>query len=151
MEYQTLTEIKGRQNYERINTIHRQIYTNTASIDSLRGGAHGHLGQIMTTATYLTVTATPYNNPPNPGPQPPRPLALLPLQWDAMKAAHKRHLDEFNTSNNFDKAIKHQIIKAVQDPIFLKPIENHITGFSRITARTMLHYLFNAYGNITPM
>jgi hypothetical protein len=38
-------------------------------------------------------------------------------------------------------------IKAVQDPIFLKPIENHITGFSRITARTMLQYLFNAYGN----
>jgi hypothetical protein len=47
-----------------------------------------------------------------------------------MKAAHKRQLDEFNTSSNFDKAIKQQIIKAVKDPIFLKPIENHITGFS---------------------
>jgi hypothetical protein len=59
-------------------------------------------------------------------------------------------LDEYNTSNNFDKAIKQQIVKAIKDPIFLKPIENHITGFSRVTARTMLQYLCNAYGNIMP-
>jgi hypothetical protein len=68
-----------------------------------------------------------------------------------MKAAHKRSLDEFNTSNNFDKAIKHQIIKAVKDPNLLKPIENHITGFSRVTAQMMLQYLYNAYDNITPL
>jgi hypothetical protein len=149
MEYQTLTAIKGRPDYETINTIRRHIYDNAASIDSLRGVAHGHIGQIMTPATYLTVTATPYTNPPNPGPQPPRPPTLFPQKWDDMKAAHKRQLDEFNTSNNFDKAIKQKIIKVVQDPIFLKPIENHITGFLRITAQTMLQYLFNAYGNIT--
>jgi hypothetical protein len=41
-------------------------------------------------------------------------------------------------------------VRAIKDPIFLKPIENHITGFSRVTARTMLQYMFNAYGNITP-
>jgi hypothetical protein len=71
MEYKTLTAIKGRPNCEKSNTIHRQIYDNAASVESLRGGVHGHLGQIVTAATYLTVTATPYNNPPNPGPLPP--------------------------------------------------------------------------------
>jgi hypothetical protein len=141
MEYQDLTAINGRPNYENVNTIRRQIYDNAASVDSLRGGPHGHLGQIMTPATYLTVTATPYNNPPNPGPLPPT------------KAAHKIALDEYNTSNNFDKAIKaikQQIVRAIKYPIFLKPIENHITGSSRVTERTMLQYLFNAYSNITP-
>jgi hypothetical protein len=59
-------------------------------------------------------------------------------------------LDEYNTSNNFDKAIKQQIVRAIKDPIFLKHIDNHITGLSWVTARTMLHNLFNAYGNITP-
>jgi hypothetical protein len=85
----------------------------------------------MTPATYLPVTAiaTPYKKPPNPWPQPPQPPALFPQQCDDIKAAHKRSLDEFNTSNNFDKAIKYQIIKAVKYSIFLKPIENHITGF----------------------
>jgi hypothetical protein len=78
MEYQELTAIQGRPNYENVNTIRRQIYANAASVDSQRGGPHGHLGQIMTPATYLTVTATPYNNPPNPGPLPPRPAAVPP-------------------------------------------------------------------------
>jgi hypothetical protein len=41
-------------------------------------------------------------------------------------------------------------VRAIKDPIFLKPIENHIPGFSWVTACTMLQYLFNAYGNITP-
>jgi hypothetical protein len=150
MEYQTLTAIKGRPNYENINTIRRQIYANAASFESLRGSSHGHLGQVMTAATYLTVTETPYNNPPNPGPLPPRPAAAFFAQWDDTKAAHKYALDEYNTSHNLDKAIKQQIIKAVKDPIFLKPIENHITGFLGVTARTMLKYLFNAYGNINP-
>jgi hypothetical protein len=150
MEYQELTAIQGRPNYENINTIHRQIYANAASIDSQRGCPHGHPGQIMTPATYLMVTATSYNNPPNPGPLPPRPAAVPPQQWEDTKAAHKRASDEYNTSNNFDKAIKQQIVRAIKDPIFLKPIENHITGFSRVTARTMLQYLCNAYGNITP-
>jgi hypothetical protein len=58
-------------------------------------------------------------------------------------------LDEYNTSNNFDKAITQQIVKAIKDPIFLKPIENHVTGFLHVAARTMLQYLFNAYDNIT--
>jgi hypothetical protein len=80
MEYQELTAIKGRPNYENINNIRRQIYANAASVDSLRGGPHGHLGQIMTPATYITVTATPYNIPPNPGPLPPRPAAISPQQ-----------------------------------------------------------------------
>jgi hypothetical protein len=39
----------------------------------------------------------------------------------------------------------------VKDPIFLKLIENHITGFLRVTARTTLQNLFNAYGKITPL
>jgi hypothetical protein len=138
MEYQDLTAINGRPNYENVNTIRRQIYANAASVDSLWGGTHDHLGQIITPATYLTVTSTPYNNPPNPGPLPPRTAAVSPRQWEDTKAAHKRALDEYNTSNNFDKAIKQQIVRAIKDPIFIKPIENHITGFSRVTARIML-------------
>jgi hypothetical protein len=68
------------------------------------------------------VTSTPSKNPPNPGPLPPRPAAVSPQQWEDTKASHKRALDEYNTSNNFDKAIKQQIIRAIKDPIFLKPI-----------------------------
>jgi hypothetical protein len=150
MEYQTLTAIKGRPNYENINTIRRQIYANAYSVQLLRGGAGGRQGQIMTALTYLMITSTPYNNMPNPGALPRRPSAAFPAQWHTTKAAHKRALDEYNTSHNIDKSIKQQIIKAVKDPVFLEPINNHITGFLRVTACTMFQNLFNAYGNITP-
>jgi hypothetical protein len=125
MEYQTLTAIKGRPNYETVNNIRRKIYDNAASVDLLRSVSHGHLGQGVIPVNYLTVTSTPCNNPSNSGPQPPRSPALFPQQWDDMKAAHKRSFDEFNTSDNFDKSIKPQIIKAAKDPVFLKPIKNH--------------------------
>jgi hypothetical protein len=54
-------------------------------------------------------------------------------------------------SNNLDKAINQQVIKSITDPIFLKPLENHISGYSRVSARAMIQCLFNAYGNITPL
>jgi hypothetical protein len=138
MEYQELTAITGRPNYKSINTIRQQIFADALSVESQRGGAHGLLGQIMTHDAYLTVTATPYNNLPNPGPLPPRPPTVFPRQWEDTKAAHKRALDEYTISNNLDKAIKQRILKAIKDPIFLKPIDNHITGFSRVMARAML-------------
>jgi hypothetical protein len=60
-------------------------------------------------------------------------------------------VDEYTTSNNLDKAVKQQIIKAITDPIFLKPLENHISGYSRVSACAMIQFLFDAYGNITPL
>jgi hypothetical protein len=53
--------------------------------------------------------------------------------------------------NNLDKAIKQQVIKAITDPIFLKPLENHISGYSRVSARAMIQFLFDVYCNITPL
>jgi hypothetical protein len=35
MEYQDLTAINGRPNYDNVNTIRHQIYANAASVDSL--------------------------------------------------------------------------------------------------------------------
>jgi hypothetical protein len=57
----------------------------------------------------------------------------------------------YTTSTNLDKAIKQQVIKAITDPIFLKPLENHISQYSRVSARAMIQFLFDAYGNITPL
>jgi hypothetical protein len=50
-----------------------------------------------------------------------------------------------------EKAANKQVINAITDPIFLKPLENHISGYSRVSARTMIQFLFDAYGNITPI
>jgi hypothetical protein len=103
----------------------------------------------MSPAAYLTVSSAPFTTPPNPGLLPPCPANLFPQQWEDVKATHKRGLDEYTTTNNLDKAVKEQILKAISDPIFLKPLENHVSGYSRVTARAMIQFIFNSYGNIT--
>jgi hypothetical protein len=62
---------------------------------------------------------------------------------------HQRGLDEYTTSNKLDKAIKQQVIKAISDPIFLKPLENHISSYSWVSAQPMIQFLFDVYSNIT--
>jgi hypothetical protein len=42
-------------------------------------------------------------------------------------------------------------MKSITDPIFPKPLENHISGYYRITSRLMIQFLFDAYGNIAPL
>jgi hypothetical protein len=91
---------------------------------------------------YLTVSATQFATPSNPGQLPPRPGNLLPQQWEETKVAHQWGVYEYTTSNNLDKAVKQQIIKAIVNPIFLKPLENHISGYSRVTTRAMIQLLF---------
>jgi hypothetical protein len=151
MEYPALTTLNGQPTYEAINKIRREINANASDVDSHQGSINGHLVQIMLPATYLTVSATSFITPPNPGPLPPRPCNLFPRQWEDMKLTHQRGLDEYTTSNNLDKAINQQVIKAITDPIFLKPLENHISGYSGVSTRSMIQFLFDAYGNITPL
>jgi hypothetical protein len=71
--------------------------------------------------------------------------------WEDTKLAYKRGADEYTTLNNMDKVFKQQIINTITDPIFLKPLENHICGYSRVTSRSMVQFLFDAYNNITPL
>jgi hypothetical protein len=66
-----------------------------------------------------------------------------------MKLTQQRGVDEYTTLKNLDKAVKQQIIKAITDPILLKPLENHISAYSQVSALEMLQFLFDAYGNIT--
>jgi hypothetical protein len=108
-----------------------------------------HRGGIHLPVTYLSVYFAPFTTPPNPGQLPPRPGNLFPQKWEDMKLAHKRGADEYTTSNNLDKVVKQQIIKAITEPIFIKHLENNISGYSRVAARAMIQFLFDSYVNIT--
>ena len=65
--YKTVEPIPGEPVYTTIYKTLLQLYANAASVPiSLGGGAHGHLGLIMATALYSTVTLTPYIPPNDP-------------------------------------------------------------------------------------
>jgi len=55
----------------------------------------------------------------------------------------------FNEYIRTDKALKSQIILAVED-LYIKALKHRITGYANITTRAMLEHLYNSYGKMTP-
>jgi hypothetical protein len=86
----------------------------------------------------------------------PRPATTTPMQSIPSAVVKNEvnpstRLDEYTTPDSLDKAINQQVIKAITDPIFLKPLENRISGYSRVRARALIQFLFNACGNTTQL
>ena len=66
----TIPCINGEPNYETINEMVQCLYGNAAAIPTtLGGGAHGHIGLLITPARYATLSPTAtYAVPIDPGP-----------------------------------------------------------------------------------
>ena len=66
--YKTLPKIHGEPTYESIKVIKDKLQANATKITSdLGGGAHGHLGLILTPTEYATIPAIPYVHLGHPG------------------------------------------------------------------------------------
>ena len=50
----------------------------------------------------------------------------------------------FRKYTTVDRALKKNIV-TVEEPVFLSPMVDHITGFGQVSALTMLHNLFSNY------
>ena len=67
-KFPTLTKVHGELDFLKLQKIKNEIKANATLITStLGGGAHGHLGLILTPAKYTLVSATPYRRPVFPG------------------------------------------------------------------------------------
>ena len=66
-----------------------EIKTNAQTVPSSRGGAHGHLGLVMTPLDYQSISLTPLDRPINPGELliPPH-MAINNTQLNIMKTNH---------------------------------------------------------------
>ena len=68
-EVSTLPRIHGKPDYSKLKVLKDLLKANAFRVSSnLGGGAHGHLGLVLTPVEYATVSATPYVCPPHPGP-----------------------------------------------------------------------------------
>lgn len=146
---QSIVKIHGEPNYESINNLARALKTNAASISThLGGGNLGHLALCVTPEVYATLSPTPFAPPQNPGP-----IYNPPAGTGAVIAAAERLFNErsrqFHLYNNTDKALKRQLLEAVE-PTYLRAKENRITGFANVTTLDLLTHLFFTYGRITP-
>jgi hypothetical protein len=142
--------ITGEPDYDAINQMVQTLYGNAASLaTTLRGGAHRHIGNIMTPPLYATSTATPYELPMDPSALPIIPGGATKTVREQLRAEHHENRRVFDNHHKMDDALKAQVIDTIQDT-YLSEMQNKYTGYLGVTTRDQLDHLLDRYGKITP-
>jgi hypothetical protein len=150
-----LPKVQDEPDYQTIHAIRKLLHANARAIDThLGGGALGHLGIIVSDASYAMVAPetqagpTLWVNPTAPGRAPENMDQGTAAQISAARHVWKEAVLTFRTFNNVKQALKKQII-TVFEPMYLKNLNDDMVGFANISAREMLDHLFMTYENIT--
>ena len=145
----TITPIVGQPCYETIMPLKLSLSTNAASVNSHLGdGLLGLLWLTVTDAVFNTLSLIPFIPPLNPGPIPIIPAGATQFQITALTDTHKRETVIFQEFNNTDKALKQQLLGAVDD-MFTRALKNRYIGYANVTTKQPLAHLFSTYRNIT--
>jgi hypothetical protein len=148
-----LPTVQGEPDYKTIHATRKFLQANSWSIDThLGGGTLGHLGLIISDASYAMIAQTMdagptlWTNPQAPGRAPAN------TDGTAAKSSTVRHIWEedvqtYGTCTSVQQALKKQII-SVFEPMYLDILNDNIIGYANISARYMLDHLFETYGNV---
>ena len=150
-EYPDLTRIIGEPTTSSLITLHNEVKSNAISVNTtLGGGQNGHLGLVVTPATYATLVPgdTPYTRPANPGR-----LQITGNETQYQIAQRRDEHDEatrlFREVLGVERALIQQIVGAVEAK-YLKALRNPITNKITKTIPEIFSYLFDTYGDVSP-
>jgi hypothetical protein len=149
-----LPTVQGEPDYQTIHATRKFLQANSRAIDThLGSGTLGHLGLIISDASYTMIAPTTAAGPTLwTTPQAPR---RVPANTDgtAAQISAALHIWEedvqtYRTCTSVQQALKNQIISVFQ-PMYLDILNDNMVGYANISARDMLDHLFETYGNIT--
>jgi hypothetical protein len=153
-----LPTVQGEADYQTIHATRKSLQANSRAIDThLGGGTLGHLGLIISDASYAMIDPTTdagptlWISPQAPGWAPGRAPANTDgtaAQISAARHVWEEDVQTYRTYTSVQQALKKQII-SVFEPMYLDVLNDNMGGFSNISARDMLDHLFSNYGNIT--
>jgi hypothetical protein len=136
---ETVTKIHGQPTSHDVTILEKELIAILAGIPTALGsGNSGHVGVIMETTAYLTMTAgIAFVNPANPGVYPAGLTANAAATIRARaEAEHKELINQFETI----EGVKDLILEAVDNEYLIK-IEHETLGFLNQTPRQMLDHL----------
>ena len=125
------------------------LYTNAATLPTPQGGRHhGHVGIIMKTKLYTTLTNMVRTNPADPGLYPTIPTnVIMTLQYQ-LQLQHDEGCRIYQNTETMDESLNNQFIDAFKDT-YIKELKNNCTVFFRVTCHSFLEHLLVRYRNIT--
>jgi hypothetical protein len=149
-----LPTVHGEPDYQTIHATRKFLQANLRAIDThLGGGTLGHLGLIISDASYAMISPTTNNEPtcwvtpPVPGREP----AAMDGTAAQISAAHhlwEEDIQTYRICTSVQHALKKQII-SVFEPMYLDILNDNMVGYANISARDMVDHLFETYMNIT--
>jgi hypothetical protein len=115
----------------------------------LGGGTLGHLGLIISEASYDTIAPTTdsgqtlWTTPQAPGRAPANTDGTA-AQISATHHIWEENVQTYRTYTSVQQALKKQII-SVFEPMYLDILNDNMVGYTKISARDMLDHLFETY------
>jgi hypothetical protein len=149
-----LPTVQGEPDFQTIHATIKFLQANPRATDThLGGGTLGHLGLIISDASYAMISPTTdavptlWATPEAPG------RAPATTDGTAAQISTARHIWEedvqtYRTCTSVQQALKNQII-SVFEPMYLEILNENMMGYANISARYILDHLFETYGNIT--
>ena len=86
--------------------------------------------------------------PANPGPNPEIPAGATQFQIQAATSLYNQSTNDFKQYNATDRALKQQLMGAVDD-MFVNILSDIHVGYANVTTLQLLTHLYNTHANIT--
>jgi hypothetical protein len=145
-----LPKIDNEPTFEDIQVETRLLNANAISVPSMAGGgAHGHLGIIMTQVEYAAISASPWVKPYNPNA-----ITIIPPGINAVDAAqfsgmHDECRRTYTNIINVDQELK-QIMLEAYGNMYASQLEDYLLQYANHSALEILMFLKQTYGFINP-
>jgi hypothetical protein len=149
-----LPTVQGEPDYQTIHATRKFLQANSREINTHLGrGTLGHLGLIISDASYVMIAPTPDEEPtlwvtPNAPRRAPATTDGTAAQISAARHIWEEDVQTYRTCTSVQQALKKQII-SLFEPMYLDILNDNMVGYANISARGMLDHLFETYGNIT--
>ena len=124
--FPNLDPINGEPDADILIKLKNQLKANASSVPSnLGGGNHGHLGLVLTPQTYAMVSNLPFVQPAHPG------LLVIPPgtatgpMATVLREQHVENVRLFREVTGIEKALKQQILKAIEQQWLLAITDRH--------------------------
>jgi hypothetical protein len=154
LSHPVLPTVHGEPDYQTIHATRKSLQANLRAIDThLGGGTLGHLGLIISDASYAMISQTTDAGPtllisPQAPGRAPANADGTSAQISTARHVWEEDIQTYCTYTSVQQALKKQII-SVFEPMYLDVLNDKMVGFANISARDMLYHLFSTYGNIT--
>jgi hypothetical protein len=149
-----LPTVQGEPDYQTIHATRKFLQAKSRAIDThLGGGTLGHLGLIISDASYAMIDPTTNDEPtlwitPQAPGRAPATTDVTAAQISAARHQWEEDVQTYRTCTSVQQALKKQII-SVFEPMYLDILNDNMVGYASISARDMLYHLFETYGKIT--